>query len=109
MGDLPATVQVLLQTKIALQRIVDLLNMDEVEEAVEPGVEVEATTRMVRGDDVGFKHATITWPAKEGKKDGLFRLRHVNLTIPPGLTLVCGPLGSGKTLLVSLFSISASA
>jgi hypothetical protein len=52
-------------------------------------------------------HATIGWPAEE-KEEGddtpslAFTLKNLNFEPPQGqMTIVCGPLGSGKTLLVS--------
>ena len=52
-----------------------------------------------------FSDATITWPApldQEAEDHAkLFRLRELDLRLPKGkFTLVCGPLGAGKTLLV---------
>lgn len=88
MSDIPSNVQVMLKTRIALQRIIAFLNQDDVRDS----------TRDAK--DIRFDKATLTWPAEE-PSTSLFRLRDVDVHVPSGFTLVCGPLGSGKTLLVS--------
>jgi excinuclease UvrABC ATPase subunit len=53
-------------------------------------------------DEPRFDQATITWPSTEGETPA-FRLQGVTMTLPKnGFTLICGSLGSGKSLFVSL-------
>ena len=59
--------------------------------------------------DIVVTRATITWPRAENvtlpTETQAFCLRDVDLQVPSGqLTLVCGALGTGKTLLVSMVS-----
>ncbi|KAK8864683.1 hypothetical protein IAR55_001935 [Kwoniella newhampshirensis] len=53
------------------------------------------------------ENATISWPSvdEQGSVDqATFRLTDVDFEVPEGrLTLLCGPLGSGKTLLLRAF------
>lgn len=99
---IPQAVDVVLSTKIALDRLKLYLNQPEV---------------VVRADDISdgmiaMDSATFTWPRGEVSSDEteteaqpVFRLRRVTLSLPEGrLTLVCGPLGSGKTLFVSVLN-----
>jgi ABC-type multidrug transport system fused ATPase/permease subunit len=87
MSDIPNNVQVMLKIRIALQRIFALLNQEDI------GVTDQEK------QDIKLDNATLTWPADD--PEGVFRLKGVNCQIPRGFTLVCGPLGSGKSLLVS--------
>lgn len=94
---IPQAVDVVLSTKIALDRLKRYLNQPEV---------------VVRKDDVSdgmiaMDNASFTWPRAEAVTESevshvpVFRLRRVTLSLPEGrLSLVCGPLGSGKTLFV---------
>jgi ABC-type polar amino acid transport system ATPase subunit len=57
-------------------------------------------------EEIIFKNATIVWSVAENVEAEVtsraFKLRGVELALPAGrFTLVCGPLGSGKTLFVS--------
>ena len=94
---LPATLQALLQAKVSLDRLTTYLNQPEIDPPM--------------GDSDGriiCQQATIGWPTEE--KDELtleltpaFTLKGLDFEPPKGqMTIVCGPLGSGKTLLVSL-------
>lgn len=85
-GEVPLHVQEVLKAQISLGRIVDFLNDDE--------VEVRPTTEEHR---VVVKDATLSWSADS---DSSFSLRDVNLDITPGLNIISGALGAGKTLLV---------
>jgi ABC-type multidrug transport system fused ATPase/permease subunit len=89
-SDIPLHVQELLKAQTSLARIVTFLNDEEVQAGpttVEQRVQVQG--------------ATLAWPsASHGADENAFRLEDVNLDIEPGLTVISGPLGSGKTLLV---------
>ena len=84
-------------TKVALGRLCTYLNQ----------AEIAVTTWDTTSSVIRFKAAVIGWPVAgdgtEGEESSRsFRLRDLNLTLPEGkFTLVCGPLGSGKTLFVS--------
>lgn len=94
----PMAIDVVLNSKVALDRLKNYLNQTEVE---------------VNKDDVSdgmlaLDSATFTWPVAESALEPsaepahTFRMRRITLSLPQGkMTLVCGPLGSGKTLFVS--------
>jgi len=94
---LPATLQALLQAKVSLDRLTTYLNQPEIDPPM--------------GDSGGriiCQQATIGWPTEE-KDDSIpeiaaaFTLKGLDFEPPKGqMTIVCGPLGSGKTLLVRL-------
>lgn len=96
---LPRIVDILLSTKIALDRLKGYLNQDEV--VLDPADVSEGA--------IILSDATMTWPRVEDvtgdmqtpDSERLFEIRDVSLTLPRGkMTLICGPLGSGKTLLL---------
>lgn len=94
----PDAINALLEAKVALDRITRYLNQPEVELAAETS----------GSDRIALSGATLAWPVSEDAADSpesvhVFKMRDMTLEIPPGqFTLVCGPLGSGKTLLVRL-------
>jgi energy-coupling factor transporter ATP-binding protein EcfA2 len=75
---------------------------------------VEVTTETSGSDQIALSGATLAWPVSEDAADSpesvhVFNMRDMTLEIPPGqFTLVCGPLGSGKTLLVSLQPVATA-
>ena len=88
--------QMVFETLVALNRLVTFLNQPE----------IDLADWVTTSNIIAFKDATLGWPAA-AEKDAIdqkaFKLRGVDMTLPEGkFTLVCGPLGSGKTLLVSL-------
>lgn len=96
---LPRIIDILLSTKIALDRLKGYLNQDE----------VVLDSANVSEGQINIEHATLTWPtitdvgqvSPAPEPERLFEIRDVSLTLPRGkMTLVCGPLGSGKTLLL---------
>jgi len=100
---IPNVLQAILMTKVSLGRLISYLNQAEIEE----------TTWDTSALEVVIEKATIGWPGTaEADADALtapFKLRNVDFTIPQGkFTLVCGVLGSGKTLLVSLTYMCAA-
>lgn len=95
---LPGAVDIVLSTKISLDRLKGYLNQAEVER--DPHNVSEC--RIIMDD------ATFSWPRGEVVTDPIanqtpsFQMRHFNLVLPDGrITLICGPLGAGKTLFVS--------
>ena len=91
----------LLGTKVALERLVKYLN--------QPEIEVE--TWDVSEPDVVCCSAHVRWPTAEGDPESAlpFTLGELDFTLPLGkLTLVRGPVGAGKTLLVSTRASAAN-
>jgi ABC-type multidrug transport system fused ATPase/permease subunit len=93
---IPSTLQALLQAKVSLERLTNYMNQPEIDP---PMGEF--------GGRIICENATIGWPAEE-REDSVpllnapFTLKGLNLEPPPNqMTIVCGPLGSGKTLFVS--------
>ena len=96
MSAIPDIAQTLLSAMVSLDRIRSFLNHPEIE-----WPNWDTSCQMI-----SFQDATIGWPKADGivqdsTKPG-FTLNEVKFDIPVGkFTLICGPLGSGKTLLVS--------
>ncbi|WWC94460.1 hypothetical protein V866_001306 [Kwoniella sp. B9012] len=98
LGTFPMIIQVFLQNKVSIDRLSRYLSQPEIDRSQWEN----ASTRII------CDHATIGWPsAKEtvpGDETPRFKLQDVDVEIPEGkLTLLCGPLGSGKTLLLRAF------
>lgn len=94
---MPRAVDIILSTKIALDRLKGYLNQNEVE--LDPA---DVSKR-----ELHFDAASFTWPKAEEANDPRagtgyqFQMDDFNLSLPVGkMTLVCGPLGAGKTLFV---------
>lgn len=91
----PQIIQTFLSCKVSLDRLSRYLSQPEIDDD-----RWESISRRII-----CRNATITWPKGEGidKGDtGRFKLEGVDLKVPEGkLSLLCGPLGSGKTLLVN--------
>ncbi|KAK4687148.1 hypothetical protein P7C73_g2973, partial [Tremellales sp. Uapishka_1] len=86
--EIPSTIQRMLTTKIALDRVAAFLNESELPPS-KPGSE-----------QLSLQNATIGWSSALGVDDDSFKLRDVTLDLPINrFTLVCGALGAGKTLL----------
>jgi ABC-type multidrug transport system fused ATPase/permease subunit len=92
---LPNSIDIVLSTKIALDRLKGYLNQ----------AEVDVNKTDVSDGRILLDDATFSWPRADSHADSgipAFQMSHYSLAIPQGkLTLVCGPLGSGKTLFVS--------
>lgn len=95
---IPETVTRLFETFISLNRIDKFLIEDEI-----------ITTHPLSLDlTIGFKDATISWPSKSETdsnssltEQDTFMLKDLNVIFPNNkLSLVCGPTGSGKSLLM---------
>jgi ABC-type multidrug transport system fused ATPase/permease subunit len=90
---LPEIVINLLQGLVSLRRVEKYLNGADIE--VVPPLQQQRKT-------IALQSCTVTWPsATTSTSANKFRLIDVSLDFPHGeLTLVCGKLGSGKTLLL---------
>ncbi|SPO05389.1 related to bile acid transporter [Cephalotrichum gorgonifer] len=87
--ELPNLVTVLLNAKVAMNRIEDFM--------AEP--EKDAADQVATGPlgklEIELKGATFSWPGSEKRV-----LRNVSILCKPGLSLVCGKVGIGKTALL---------
>ncbi|KIY69721.1 multidrug resistance-associated ABC transporter [Cylindrobasidium torrendii FP15055 ss-10] len=99
---LPETFINLLQSMVSLRRIDKYLNSPEI---------TPVPPREQQSDQVAFQSCTITWPQDRSRSSATpsatstphhkFVLVDLSLRFPKGeLSLVCGKLGSGKTLLL---------
>ncbi|KAJ5272463.1 hypothetical protein N7478_007588 [Penicillium angulare] len=64
----------------------------------------ENTCQLIPADRISFVNATISWPsgADEGSIRGRFVLEDITMELPKsGLSVISGPTGSGKSLLLS--------
>lgn len=95
---IPETVTRLFETFISLNRIDKFLTEDEI-----------ATKHPASSDVIiGFQDATIVWPGKTGNdsevpgyEQDVFMLKDLDVIFPNNkLSLICGPTGSGKTLIM---------
>jgi ABC-type multidrug transport system fused ATPase/permease subunit len=92
---IPSTLQALLQAKVSLDRLTTYMNQPEIDPPMG-----ESNGRIV------CENATIGWPVEKSEDafsdlTPAFTLRNLNFEPPQGrMTIVCGPLGSGKTLFV---------
>ncbi|WRT66672.1 uncharacterized protein IL334_003632 [Kwoniella shivajii] len=104
LGAFPQIIQAFLSTKVSLDRLSRFLS--------QPEIDKERWNRA--SDYIMCDNATIGWPSAENQSRSLgepsdFTLRDVHIQVPKGdLTLLCGPLGSGKTLLLRAFLGEAS-
>ena len=95
LSSLPSTLQALLQAKVSLDRLTAYMNQPEIDPPCEDS-----------GGRIICDHATVGWPvcdeADQPKNTTVFTLKDLHFEPPQGkMTIVCGSLGSGKTLLVS--------
>ncbi|GAA5861561.1 hypothetical protein JCM8547_008073 [Rhodosporidiobolus lusitaniae] len=115
---IPDVIQSSLQCLVSLRRIEAYLRLPEIEHlSALPAGETNPESLLVEvpaaeEPDVKFDHATVTWPraVKEDDEDEgengevlqkPFELQDIDVEFPKGeMSLVCGRLGSGKTLLL---------
>ncbi|KLT42676.1 P-loop containing nucleoside triphosphate hydrolase protein [Cutaneotrichosporon oleaginosum] len=92
----PMAIDVVLNSKVALDRLKNYLNQ----------AEVDVSPDDVSDGMIAIDNATVSWPVPENAVNpsteppaNTFRLKGISLSLPQGkMTLVCGPLGAGKTL-----------
>ena len=85
--DLPELIRVLLNANIALGRIEDFMR--------EPNKEDSVIDRDSSVTGLVFDNASFAWP---GFSENV--LKELNLTFSPGLSIVCGRVGHGKSALL---------
>lgn len=80
-----------IQAWVSLQRIRDYLRLPEKEDYVVAGVQIE------------YEKATIAWSRDDSdSRSSRFVLRDLNFQLPnKEITIICGPTGSGKSLLLA--------
>ncbi|KIY63292.1 multidrug resistance-associated ABC transporter [Cylindrobasidium torrendii FP15055 ss-10] len=82
---------------VSVRRIEKYLDSAEVEHSIRPGVQPE--TVALQSCTVAWPHTSTSLPQTQRRKP--FTLQDLNIEFPKGgLSLVCGKLGSGKTLLL---------
>ncbi|CAI2167170.1 11640_t:CDS:10 [Funneliformis geosporum] len=93
------------QAYISIKRIEKFLNEDEINN--KPEVDMgDGENIFGQESKIGFENATITWNRPKNSEDDtesepLFRMEKLNFEFPNGeLSLICGPTGSGKTLIL---------
>ncbi len=88
--DLPDLLTVLLNARVSMGRIQDFMGEPDVEDAGKD-VAVGPPERL----EIEIDDASFSWPGTPRKV-----LRHVSIRCQPGLTVVCGKVGIGKTALL---------
>lgn len=90
LATLPETVTDLLDAKVSARRIEQYLGLSEHQDCT------------IDGDSIVFHDASVAWPTDDaGNSEGDFKLIKMNLDFPIGeLSVISGPTGSGKSLLL---------
>lgn len=91
LGSLPELFTLYLDSLVSLRRIDGYL------------LQAERQNMLVDGPVISFESATVGWPVDESDSTSTgFVLRDIDLSFPPGsLSVICGKVGTGKTLLLS--------
>ncbi|GAA5957930.1 hypothetical protein JCM10213_002262 [Rhodosporidiobolus nylandii] len=111
---IPDVLQSALQCLVSLRRIEAYLSQPEIDHLNSSSPDPSPDTLLVspvqaEEPAVAFRKATVTWPRQEGQEqaeeDGdvgkNFELQDIEVEFPKGeLSLICGRLGSGKTLML---------
>jgi ABC-type multidrug transport system fused ATPase/permease subunit len=85
--DLPNLITVLLNAKVAVERLEEFMKEPDKEEGEAPSQSLDVRLEMT--------NASFAWP---GAQDSV--LLDITLSFPSGLTVVCGEVGAGKTALL---------
>ncbi|KAK0721995.1 hypothetical protein B0T26DRAFT_850270 [Lasiosphaeria miniovina] len=95
--ELPDLITVLLNARVAMQRIEKFMLEPEKEISLDDNRDAEQDLARPPGPlEIEIRDASFSWPASTKKV-----LRHVSMVCRPGLTVVCGKVGIGKTALLS--------
>lgn len=82
---------------VSFQRIDKFLHEEELESIQSPQDYFEGSSTTASGM-LGYKNATLSWSKPDSEDDNHFRLSALDVECTPGgLTVVSGPVGSGKT------------
>ena len=84
--ELPNLITVLLNAKVSVERIEEFMNEPDKEEA-----EISETSET----KLEMRQASFAWP---GATEPV--LKQITVSFPPGLTVICGEVGAGKTALL---------
>jgi ABC-type multidrug transport system fused ATPase/permease subunit len=93
MRNIPSLITIYLNALVSIERVDNFLKEDE--RAI---IAAEADPTTEASPVLKLENCSFAWP---GTADPC--LRHVSLTVGPGLTIVYGKLGSGKTALLQSF------
>ncbi|OMO51835.1 hypothetical protein CCACVL1_29558 [Corchorus capsularis] len=94
---LPATVSMIAQTKVSLDRIASFLQLDE----LQPDV-IEKLQRGSSDKAIEIVNGNFSWDSSSSSSTSTKTLKDINLEVPHGLRVaVCGTVGSGKSSLLS--------
>ena len=95
LGWLGWVTKALLYASVSFQRIDKFIHEEEELESIQsPQNYSEVTASGI----LGYKNATLSWSKPGSEDDNHFRLSALNIECTPGaLTVVSGPVGSGKT------------
>ncbi|KAH6687860.1 ATP-dependent bile acid permease [Plectosphaerella plurivora] len=87
----PELITDMIDANVSVRRMFEYFNTPEIE------------NNIFEGPDVAFEGADLAWPAEEDTAEAdRFVIRNVNLTFPTGeLSIISGPTGSGKSLLLA--------
>lgn len=96
LNELPGLITVLLNASVAMGRI-ERFMAEPNKDAEDAGAPAESGTHPPGPLAVSFKEASFAWP---GSPPGKLVLSHVSFSASPGLTAICGKVGSGKTALL---------
>ncbi|KAH7105025.1 multidrug resistance-associated ABC transporter [Auriculariales sp. MPI-PUGE-AT-0066] len=92
LNSVPDIITGIVQMLVSASRLEKYFNLPEVDTVPNSG----ATERTV-----AFRNATMTWPRENRAEANRFTLSNLDIAFPSGyLTLVCGKVGSGKSLLL---------
>lgn len=97
LNELPGLVTVLLNASVAMGRIEDFMAEPNKEDKHESGILAEANAQPLGELNMVFREASFSWP---GSAPNQRVLSNVSFEAGPGLTAVCGKVGSGKTALL---------
>lgn len=97
LNELPGLITVLLNASVAMGRIESFMAEPNKEEEYGSGAFGEAGTAPLGDLGMSFHEASFAWP---GSPPSQQVLNNVSFEAGPGLTAVCGKVGSGKTALL---------
>lgn len=97
LNELPGLITVLLNASVAMGRIENFMSEPNKEEEYGTGAYGESGIAPLGELNMSFRDASFSWPGSPPDKRVL---SNVSFEAAPGLTAVCGKVGSGKTALL---------
>ncbi|KAI0687745.1 P-loop containing nucleoside triphosphate hydrolase protein [Cytidiella melzeri] len=102
MAALPSQVFALLHAYVSMQRIEEFLNEPEVPDWASSLKSQSTSPSHGVSEGLGFENATFEWDVAPRSEQARFTLGPLNVAFPrPGLSLVSGSTGSGKTAVLN--------